>query len=47
MGYQLFHLQLQLIQWWNWSIDKITKNIALIAGADIKSLKEQSLMNEK
>jgi virginiamycin A acetyltransferase len=30
--------RLQAIAWWNWSVDKVTRNIAAITGADIAAL---------
>ena len=37
--------QLLAIQWWNWDYEKITSNIAAIAGADIQKLTENLLVN--
>ncbi len=30
--------RLQAVAWWNWPIDKVTRNIAAIIGADIAAL---------
>ncbi|MEY9164189.1 virginiamycin A acetyltransferase [Sinorhizobium fredii] len=32
--------RLQAIAWWNWSVDKVTRNIAAITGADIEALEK-------
>ncbi len=34
--------QLEKIQWWNWSYDKISRNIASITGGDIEKLQSAS-----
>jgi len=28
------------IQWWNWDIEKITRNLKAICGSDIQALRE-------
>lgn len=31
--------ELLAIQWWDWSVDKITRNLPAIVGADVAALK--------
>jgi virginiamycin A acetyltransferase len=32
-------MELLAIQWWNWPVDKITRNLKAIVGAEIANLK--------